>query len=49
MVILMVGVLAITSSTLQIDDLRRRSHESANANLAMRRVAETLHARREAL
>ena len=44
MVILMVGVLAITSSTLQIDDLRRRRHESANANLAMRRVAETLHA-----
>ena len=44
MVILMVGVLAITSSTLGIDALRRRSHESANANLALRRVAETLHA-----
>ena len=44
MVILMVGVLAITSSTLSIDALRRRSHESASANLALRRVAETLHA-----
>jgi len=44
MVILTVGVLAITSTTLRIDALRRRSHESANAHLALRRVAETLHA-----
>lgn len=44
MVVLLVGVLAITSTTLRIDDLRQRNHESAQANLALRRVAETLHA-----
>ena len=43
MVVLMVGVLAITSTTLRIDALRRRNHEAANAQLALRRVAETLH------
>ncbi len=44
MVVLTVGVLAITSTTLRIDALRRRSHESAQADLALRRVAETLQA-----
>lgn len=42
MVVLMVGVLAITSATLRVDALRRRSHESATAHLALRQVAETL-------
>jgi len=42
MTVLMVGVLAITSTTLRVDALRRRSHESATAHLALRRVAETL-------
>ena len=42
MVVLMVGVLAITSTTLRIDALRRQSHESATAHLALRQVAETL-------
>lgn len=44
MVVLMVGVLAITSATLRMDALRRRNHESATAHLALRRVAETLQA-----
>ena len=44
MVVLMVGVLAITSSTLRIDALRRRNHDSATAHLALSRAAETLQA-----
>lgn len=40
----MVGVLTITSSTLRIDALRRKNHESALAHLAIYQVAETLQA-----
>jgi Tfp pilus assembly protein PilV len=43
-VVLMVGVLTITSSTLRIDALRRKNHDSALAHLAISQVAETLQA-----
>ena len=43
-VVLMVGVLSITSSTLRIDALRRKNHDSAIAHLAISQVAETLQA-----